>query len=542
MRTKARKRVWRVLCIAVIVGLVLSIALPTFAAPGLKMKHQKKFFLDEDSASWARDYIATANVKGLLRGDPDGKFRPNDPLRRAELVTAAIRFMNQERAALGWQGGLEFEDSEEIESSFPWAKGYLAQAAKLSLVSDQERFNPGAQATRLWAAEVLVRALGLQEQAESMMGAVLNFLDAVDVPQDKVGYVAVALANGLLAGYPDGTLKPNQVLTRAELSALLQRADERRGWLRDFEVRGIVKEVVCDDDKWEITLDTSRPAYLPAEDESEPDAGDESETAGSDTNDETSDEQTETGTRNTPGSLPPGVLTFEVSRDALIIVTGKPAGLDDGGPGYHPRLVLNAAGVAVLVEARAAAKPPVPKMRLKGYLVDIPDLEGAEMYGLIPGFKLGILERWAENEGDGEKEEPQDQEEESQSDIQGQGEVNAGGQANLESGAETAGQQGKGAKVKSKAEIQARIKAKIGWDLGKLLDRQDRERERSMLGTLGVLALIPADADVAKDMKENLGQFVVVSGHPLKGPNIYMRPVFKVYEIQKVELGAEEED
>lgn len=532
MRSKTRRKVWRVLCLAVAAALVLGVALPAFASPGVKIKHQKRFFLDEDNAAWAKGYMATANVKGLLRGDPDGKFRPNDPLRRAELVAAAIRFMNQEQAALGWRGGLEFEDSAEVEARFSWAKGYLGHAAELSLVPEDGRFNPGGEASRLWATELLVKALGLDEEAQSRMGAVLDFVDATEIPRDKVGYVAVALENGLLTGYGDGTFQPNRILTRAELAALLQRADERRQWLRECEVRGTVHEVACDGDEWSITLDMSQaPVYSPDEDESEGDVGDES------TGDATGDQggSASTGESSTPS---PELKTFEVSRDALVIVNGEAAGLDDVEAGYHARLVLNTSGVAILVEARAAAKPPVPRMKLKGYLVDLPDLEGTQMYGLIPGLRLGMLKRWAENEVEGEQEENEDQDEvNAEGSVQSQGEVGTQAEANAGEQSEVMAYGVGNAGVEAKVQVKAKAKGIALRDLGELLARQDRERARSMLGALGVLTLIPANSDIAAKMEENLGQFVVVTGHSLKGPNIFMRPVFKVYEIERVELG-----
>ncbi|HHY38316.1 MAG TPA: S-layer homology domain-containing protein, partial [Clostridia bacterium] len=59
----------------------------------------KKFFRDEDQAPWARAYLASASLKGLLKGDPDGRFRPNDMLTREELVAALVRFAGLEEAA-----------------------------------------------------------------------------------------------------------------------------------------------------------------------------------------------------------------------------------------------------------------------------------------------------------------------------------------------------------------------------------------------------------------------------------------------------------
>ncbi|WP_376698265.1 S-layer homology domain-containing protein [Cohnella lubricantis] len=59
------------------------------------------------------------------------------------------------------------------------------------------------------------------------MDTQLQFRDAKQIPAGAVGYVAVAVEKGLITGYGDNTFKPNKPVTRAELAALLDRADEQ---------------------------------------------------------------------------------------------------------------------------------------------------------------------------------------------------------------------------------------------------------------------------------------------------------------------------
>ncbi|MGH9944914.1 MAG: S-layer homology domain-containing protein, partial [Pyrinomonadaceae bacterium] len=79
------------------------------------------------------------------------------------------------------------------------------------------QFSPDAPVDRLTAAVALVRAAGLQEEAESSAGTLLNLWDLSSVAPALRGYAQVAVSRGLLAA--DGTsFRPQARLTRAELA------------------------------------------------------------------------------------------------------------------------------------------------------------------------------------------------------------------------------------------------------------------------------------------------------------------------------------
>ncbi|MEW6048030.1 MAG: S-layer homology domain-containing protein, partial [Bacillota bacterium] len=226
---------------------VLTLALVFLVgAAGSTLAGGKKFFLDEDQAPWAKACLAAASLRGLLKGDPDGRFRPNDSLKREELVTALVRFAGLEEVAESMsQAALPFRDSAEVLRKAAWARGYLAAAHDAGMLPEgEDGFLPGEAADRLWAAELLVRALGLQAEAELRAGEGVDFTDVKDVPPEKLGYLAVAVERGLLQGFPDGTFRPREKLTRAQLAALLERAAVYKKQLGKYEVRGTVAEVV----------------------------------------------------------------------------------------------------------------------------------------------------------------------------------------------------------------------------------------------------------------------------------------------------------
>jgi serine protease AprX len=78
-------------------------------------------------------------------------------------------------------------------------------------------FRPYESADRLTAAVALVRAAGLRSQAEAKNSEPLGLSDASAIPASLRGYVAVAMAHGLLTA-DGGSFRPQSALTRAELA------------------------------------------------------------------------------------------------------------------------------------------------------------------------------------------------------------------------------------------------------------------------------------------------------------------------------------
>ncbi|NLC07931.1 MAG: S-layer homology domain-containing protein, partial [Syntrophomonadaceae bacterium] len=94
---------------------------------------------------------------------------------------------------------------------------YLAQRGLITGYPDGT-YHPWEPVTRAQAAFITVKALGLTLPAVAANGF-------YDVPTDHWAYSAVmtvAMA-GYLTGYPDGTFRPDQYISRAEAAALAVR-------------------------------------------------------------------------------------------------------------------------------------------------------------------------------------------------------------------------------------------------------------------------------------------------------------------------------
>lgn len=194
---------------------------------------------------WALSYIMSLVSRRIFDGYPDGTFKPQETVTRIEAITAAVRLMglrdqaesDEEKATK-----LNFHDAASVPS---WAVGYVSVALENDLFAESDtNVNPNQPADRLWATTLLVKALKLQDEAEANMNARLPFSDASSVPAGSVGYVKVAVDKGLVNGFEDNTFRPKQLVTRAQIAALLDRAGNQLPGSIDGLVTGTVSAPV----------------------------------------------------------------------------------------------------------------------------------------------------------------------------------------------------------------------------------------------------------------------------------------------------------
>jgi len=230
-------------------------------------------FKDENELKWALVPIMRLASKGVFTGYEDGTFKPNQTVSRIEALTAAVRLMGlraQAESAEEMRTELHFKDADKIVKQYPWAVGYVAVAVENGLFAETEdKVHPEKPADRLWATILLVKSLGLEEEAKKKHNTSLPFKDAKDIPAGAVGYVAVAVEKGLVTGYQDGTFKPNRPVTRAELAALLDRTDSQLPGAKDERtVTGVVKAsttgaiVVTRSDNTDVVLPIAMNAFI----------------------------------------------------------------------------------------------------------------------------------------------------------------------------------------------------------------------------------------------------------------------------------------
>jgi formylmethanofuran dehydrogenase subunit D len=177
---------------------------------------------------WAARYIASLASKKVFEGYEDGTFRPRQTITRIEAIAAAVKLMDLKDEAESneaKQQNLNFKDADKIPA---WAKGYVAVALENDLFEESaDRVDPMKEADRLWVTTLLVKAMNKDDEAKNLMNTKLTFKDANQIPAGSVGYVAVAIKDGMIDGYEDNTFRPNRPVTRAEATKLIAKTGEQ---------------------------------------------------------------------------------------------------------------------------------------------------------------------------------------------------------------------------------------------------------------------------------------------------------------------------
>lgn len=176
----------------------------------------------DTAGHWAHAEIERGVKLGFLDGYPDGFFRPDSPVSRAEFVKMVSAAFD-----LRGEGQAVFEDARG-----KWFEPYLVGACRKRVVDPDELggfFRPEEPIPRAEAAAYLVRALGRGDSAALRKAGDCPFPDAGEAPAFWRGAVAEAYLLGVLKGYPDGTVKGQAGSSRAEAVAMLLRALDARG-------------------------------------------------------------------------------------------------------------------------------------------------------------------------------------------------------------------------------------------------------------------------------------------------------------------------
>ena len=177
---------------------------------------------------WAFDYIDALVDKKVVNGYEDGTFRPNKNVTRAEwakmlTVTAEIPNYSNYKSVIDFC-------SEDVKSD-NWAAPYLTTVLPFFPFEGTEspygkisvKFQPAKAATRLEITKSIVMEKGYSLKKPNY-NLVTSFTDYLDIPEEDMAYVAVAVEHGIIKGMDDGSFKPNKNVTRAEAATILYRA------------------------------------------------------------------------------------------------------------------------------------------------------------------------------------------------------------------------------------------------------------------------------------------------------------------------------
>ncbi|NLW45702.1 MAG: S-layer homology domain-containing protein [Syntrophomonadaceae bacterium] len=193
--------------------LSLAAALIMLLATGLALSVEAAAVPADMQNHWAAKQVAEWIEAGLVGGFPDGTFRPDQSITRAQFITMVNAVLGlQEKAPISY-ADVKADD---------WFAPEIAKAKKSGYISGypDNTIRPNNTITR---QEIAVILAGILELDPSPAG-INRFKDAGTVApwsRDAMGAVTAA---GILSGFPDGTCRPTDVATRAQAVVILSKA------------------------------------------------------------------------------------------------------------------------------------------------------------------------------------------------------------------------------------------------------------------------------------------------------------------------------
>ena len=191
----------------------------SFSAADLSNQLAQATTLSDIQGNWAQSFITALAARGIIQGFPDGTFRADAPVTRAEfaaMIGKAVQ-KNPVREAISFV---------DVPPNY-WATGAIQSAYQTGFLAGYPNnvFMPSQEISRVQVLVSLTNGLGLSAKAESAGVLDASFQDAAQIPDYARTPVAAATENRLVVNYPNvALLNPNQVATRADVAAFIYQA------------------------------------------------------------------------------------------------------------------------------------------------------------------------------------------------------------------------------------------------------------------------------------------------------------------------------
>lgn len=178
-------------------------------------------FTDVSRSDWYYQFVDYVTSKGYFNGVADKTFAPADNMTRAMFVTVLFRF----DGAKGDRTQSAFTDVAPGE----WYTDAINWAAANRIVDGvgDGKFAPNDPITRAQMCTMIERYLALYKKAWKVTlpetGSVSVMVDENAIPAYALAAVKQCQRHGLVNGFEDGTFRPNELSTRAQVAAVIYR-------------------------------------------------------------------------------------------------------------------------------------------------------------------------------------------------------------------------------------------------------------------------------------------------------------------------------
>ncbi|AFZ60195.1 DUF3370 family protein [Anabaena cylindrica FACHB-243] len=187
---------------------------------GLSFLPSRVLAFSDTQNYWGKDCIQQLGERKLLTGYPDGSFRPNSTVTRAE---AAVLMLNAFPNAAIKRDSVIFKD---VSSNY-WGYKAINTAYQKGFFSGYpgNLFQPNQAIPRAQIIGVIAGGKNYSSVSNSVQILQRYFEDANLIPNYAQNSIAAGTINSIVVNYPDvKKLKPQDTATRGEVAALMCRA------------------------------------------------------------------------------------------------------------------------------------------------------------------------------------------------------------------------------------------------------------------------------------------------------------------------------
>lgn len=180
---------------------------------------QKPVIFNNVSTDKAVTVVPTLNTDdhyAYVVGYPDGTVQPQGDITRAEAATIFFRLLSDSSRSYYWSTTNDYTDV----NSGDWYNNAISTLSNAGIISGYPdgTFRPNAPITRAEMAKIIAVFAKLDTRVDRFTDIDGHWAES---------YIRLAAGNEWIEGYPNGTFKPQQSITRAETMTMINRVLER---------------------------------------------------------------------------------------------------------------------------------------------------------------------------------------------------------------------------------------------------------------------------------------------------------------------------
>lgn len=188
----------------------------------VQKSYKKSPFKDVNNGDWFLESVLQAYDAGIINGTGNNLFSPYTNANRAQVVTMISRIIDSEKFEFD-NDFVDVKDSDYFFNPVSWAC-----RNDITNGTSETTFSPYMQITREQVCCLLIRMAEYLDTGETgsllqKKNAKVTFRDDKKISSWAKEDVSLAQQAGLINGNPDGTFRPKEPASRAEIAAMIVR-------------------------------------------------------------------------------------------------------------------------------------------------------------------------------------------------------------------------------------------------------------------------------------------------------------------------------